>query len=347
MLMREAIAEGCAEPSLDLTTSGSTRCLALPVLSLTQRSTDRDSSPQTQMISAERLIAYQTLPQEEALTSDAPPPAEWPARGEIVARGVSMRYRAGLEPSLRDVSFHIEGGSLCGIVGRTGAGKSSLLAALFRLVEPHEGYIEVDGIRTDALGLHELRPRLAIIMQQPLLFSGTVRQQLDPLGTQKDDAIWKALEDARVASLVRGLEGGLEARVVADGGNFSQGERQLLCLARALLARTSVLIMDEATANVDNATDEKIQAAVRSNYRGTILMIAHRLLTIRDAAKILVFSGGALVEAGHPAELLKAEPDRERINFASMVEDAGIAPDEFLAGRLENRRLASEINHSS
>lgn len=287
----------------------------------------------TQMVSVERLAAYHSLPQEAALVTDAPPPPEWPHAGEIIAHSVSMRYRQGLPLALRQVSFHIPACSLVGVVGRTGAGKSSLLAALFRLAEPHEGYLEIDGVRTDRLGLHELRPRLALIMQQPLLFSGSLRQNLDPLGEHDDRAMWAALRNASVEAVVRSLPEQLDANVVDNGGNFSQGERQCLCLARALLARTSVLIMDEATANVDNATDALIQSAVRRHFAGTVLMIAHRLLTIRDATQLLLMSGGALVQAGPPEALLAAPPDAARVNFSSMLEDAGIAPAEFLARR--------------
>ena len=287
----------------------------------------------TQMVSVERLAAYHSLPQEAALVTDAPPPPEWPHAGEIIAHSVSMRYRQGLPLALRQVSFHIPACSLVGVVGRTGAGKSSLLAALFRLAEPHEGYLEIDGVRTDRLGLHELRPRLALIMQQPLLFSGSLRQNFDPLGEHDDRAMWAALRNASVEAVVRSLPEQLDANVVDNGGNFSQGERQCLCLARALLARTSVLIMDEATANVDNATDALIQSAVRRHFAGTVLMIAHRLLTIRDATQLLLMSGGALVQAGPPEALLAAPPDSARVNFSSMLEDAGIAPAEFLTRR--------------
>ncbi|EKU22909.1 multidrug resistance protein 1 (atp-binding cassette c1) [Nannochloropsis gaditana CCMP526] len=205
------------------------------------------------------------------------------------------------------MSFSIPGGTRVGIVGRTGCGKSTLIQALFRLMEPSGGSLCIDGIDTSTLGLHDLRRRLSVIPQNPFLFSGTLRENMDPLGVNLGGP-------------------GLDMHVTENGGNFSLGERQLLCLARAILSSTRILVCDEATANVDVETDQKIQRAIRSRFgSATVLMIAHRLNTIIDSDILLVLQAGEVLEMGHPHELLntpKGLPESKG-GFLSMVMETG------------------------
>ena len=232
-----------------------------------------------------------------------------------------MRYRDDLDLVLRGVSCRIDGGETVGIVGRTGAGKTSLTVALFRLVEASAGRIVVDGRDVAELGLHELRQRLTIIPQDPVLFSGTLRINLDPFGAQSDAALWSALELAHLKDFAADLEDGLDHEVSEGGENLSVGQRQLVCLARALLRKSKVLVLDEATAAVDLETDDLIQATIRKEFAGcTVLTIAHRLNTIVDYDKILVMEGGAVAEFGSPAALLKDEGSL----FHAMAKDANL-----------------------
>ena len=289
---------------------------------------------ENQMVSVERLLSYAKLPQEPPLTSAAPPPAEWPQSGRLTLRNVSMRYRPGLTPALRGVSFEVAAGSLVGVCGRTGAGKSSLLAALFRLSEPHAGTVEIDGVDCGAIGLHELRPKLALIMQSPFLFAGSVADNLSPLGAHTDAQLWQALEHVQLKRLVASFDAGLQTAVADGGTSLSVGERQLLCLARALLLRARLLLLDEATANVDTATDATIQRSVRTHFHdSTVVMIAHRLLTIADVNQVLLLSEGRVFQSGPPAQLLREPPDVARVNFSAMVEDAGLAREAFAPSR--------------
>lgn len=209
-----------------------------------------------------------------------------------------------------------------GIVGRTGAGKSSLTVALFRLVEPAQGSIKIDGIDITSMGLHELRTKLTIIPQDPVLFSGTLRINLDPFNFHTDDEIWKVLELAHLKDYANTLEKGLAHEVAEGGENLSVGQRQLVCLARALLRKTKILILDEATAAVDLETDDLIQATIRKEFKGcTVLTIAHRLNTIMDYDRIMVLDKGKIAEMETPNKLL----DDNNSIFYSMAKDAGLA----------------------
>lgn len=234
-----------------------------------------------------------------------------------------MRYLAGLEPVLQDISIDIQAGEKVGIVGRTGAGKSSLVSALFRLVERDEngGSISIDGIDIASLGLRDLRQAMTMVPQDPVLFSGTLRQNISPsVPPAHDDAeIAAALKLCGLEPMLETMEAGLNEPIFDGGGNLSVGERQLVCLARALLRRPKVLVMDEATANVDLQTDALIQRTIRAAdlAESTILIIAHRLHTIMDMDKILVLSAGRAAEFASPAELL-ADPDSL---FAKMVDE--------------------------
>jgi len=255
------------------------------------------------------------VPQEPNLTTARDPPTSWPAAGRIRFRDVSMRYRPDLPPALRQVSADISPLEKIGIVGRTGSGKSSLVATLFRFIELDSGSITLDGVNIANIGLEPLRQAIAIIPQDPVLFSGTIRSNLDPFNDYDDREIWAVLHRVDLAKVVTELPNGLESEVAEGGENFSLGQRQLFCLARALLKNAKILILDEATSAVDVATDHLIQKTIRGNLNATILTVAHRLNTIIDYDRIMVLDQGHLVEFDSPSALLA---DSSSI-FAGMV----------------------------
>ena len=192
-----------------------------------------------------------------------------------------------------------------GIVGRTGAGKSSLTLSLFRLIEPASGKIVIDSLDVTQIGLHELRSKLTIIPQDPVLFSGTLRSNLDPFGQYTDDQLWMAIEHSHLKDFVKSQENQLEHKVSEGGENLSVGQRQLICLARALLRKTKILVLDEATAAVDVETDSLIQSTIRKEFSDcTIITIAHRLNTIIDSNRVLVLDQGSIAEFDTPDNLL-------------------------------------------
>ena len=275
---------------------------------------------ETYMISAERVFEYGRLESEAALRIEGRSmDPRWPVRGALTFDHVYLRYSKDLPHVLKNISFTVAGGETVGVVGRTGAGKSSLISVLFRLVEP-EGKIFIDGIDTRGLGLHELREKISIIPQDPSLFSGTIRKNLDPFEQYKDEHLWSALTQANLAPAIKSMDKQLYAAVSEGGTNLSIGQRQLLCLARSLLKDNRILVMDEATANVDQETDAQIQSTIRTKFAGyTIITIAHRLHTIIDMDKILVMDEGRLVEYDRPFLLLT---DKEGA-FYSMVKETG------------------------
>ncbi|KAF9120571.1 hypothetical protein BGW39_011263 [Mortierella sp. 14UC] len=276
------------------------------------------------MNAVERLYHYseELTIEADAIIPDNRPSDSWPSAGAISIRNLEMRYRPELPSVLHDLSLDIQGGEKIGVVGRTGAGKSSIMMALFRLVEPTKGTMEIDGVDICKIGLFDLRTRLAIIPQDPVLFSGTIRSNLDPFEKRTDQELWEVLERSDLKAYVTSCEGGLDSQVSEFGENLSVGQRQLLCLARAMLTRARVIIMDEATASVDVATDVMLQKAIRVDFaESTVLTIAHRLNTVIDYSRVLVLDHGEIREFDTPANLL-SDPNSV---FSSMVDETGPA----------------------
>ncbi|KAG0329564.1 hypothetical protein BG004_002309 [Podila humilis] len=314
---------------------------------------------QNQLVSVERIQEYCDKNTEAPEATDKPLPPTWPAEGKVVFRNFSTRYRQGMDLVIKDVSFSVDAGEKIGIVGRTGAGKSSLTLALFRIIEAANSYwavashngadtdadptgnartgsvpmdlekfgkdasggsIEIDGVDISTIGLETLRQNLAIIPQDPTLFAGTVRENLDPFNLAQDSDLWESLERAHLKDYISSLPGGLSFEVAQSGDNFSVGQRSLICLARALLRKTKILVMDEATAAVDVETDDLIQKTIRKEFKDrTILTIAHRIKTVMDSDKILVLDHGRVQEFDAPQELLK----RSHSLFYSLAHQAG------------------------
>ncbi|XP_036323349.1 probable multidrug resistance-associated protein lethal(2)03659 [Rhagoletis pomonella] len=259
------------------------------------------------MTSVERILEYTQQPAEPPLHTDPQkkPKGDWPSEGRIEFVDLKLRYSPKESYVLKGLNFTIEPQEKIGIVGRTGAGKSSIIQSLFRLA-CNEGVIRVDGVDIESLGLHDLRSKISIIPQDPVLFSGTLRYNLDPMEERSDEEVWKALEDVELRSHVSTLIGGIACRMYDGGSNFSVGQRQLVCLARAILRNNKILILDEATANVDPETDKLIQKTIRTKFaKCTVLTIAHRLHTVMDSDRVLVMDAGQMVELGHPYELLQ------------------------------------------
>ncbi|XP_052747534.1 ATP-binding cassette sub-family C member 4 [Bicyclus anynana] len=254
-----------------------------------------------QMTSVERVLEYSNLPAEENMeTGSTRPPPNWPPNGQLQFENVNLKYAEDDPPVLKNLNFTIKNGWKVGIIGRTGAGKSSLISALFRL-STVEGSIKIDGIDTKDIAKKELRSKISIIPQEPVLFSAKLRYNLDPFNYYSDDEIWRALEQVELKDAVTSLD----YNVSEGGANFSAGQRQLLCLARAVLRSNKILVMDEATANVDPQTDSLIQTTIRRQFAScTVLTIAHRLNTIMDSDRILVMNKGEVAEFDHPHTLL-------------------------------------------
>nr|CAD7402137.1 unnamed protein product [Timema poppensis] len=233
---------------------------------------------------------------------------DWPTHGVLEFRDYQLRYREDLDLVLNGINFTLQSGEKVGIVGRTGAGKSSLTLALFRIVEAAGGTILIDGVDISTLGLHMLRSRLTVIPQDPVLFSGSLRDNLDPTGRLSDQELLTALRHAGLSGFLRELPEGLSHEVTEGGENLSAGQRQLICLARALLRKTKIFILDEATAAVDLETDDWIQKTIRSEFETcTVLTIAHRLNTVLDSDRVIVLDKGCVIECDPPYKLLKDE----------------------------------------
>ncbi|XP_072032683.1 ATP-binding cassette sub-family C member 9-like isoform X2 [Amphiura filiformis] len=256
-----------------------------------------------QMNPVERVQYYTTLPTES--DEGAKPGRDWPERGEVKISNVSVRYVASLPPVLKGISLHVKAGEKIGICGRTGSGKSSLTLALFRLIETFQGEIIIDGIDISTLPLTTLRQRLSIIPQDPVLFTGTIRSNLDPCSEKMDTDLWRALEISQLKDTLLNNGFGLDSLVSEGGENFSMGQRQLFCLARAFLRNSRILVMDEATASIDYDTERVLQSVVSSAFHDkTVLTIAHRVSTILESDTIWVLDEGQIIECDSPQNLL-------------------------------------------
>ncbi|XP_044502661.1 ABC transporter C family member 4-like [Mangifera indica] len=273
---------------------------------------------ENRMVSVERIKQFTNIPSEAAWEiKDRLPPPNWPARGNIDLKDLQVRYRPNTPLVLKGITLSIHGGEKIGVVGRTGSGKSTLIQVFFRMVEPSGGRIIIDGIDISFLGLHDLRSRFGIIPQEPVLFEGTVRSNIDPIGQHSDEEIWKSLERCQLKDVVAAKPDKLDSLVVDNGDNWSVGQRQLLCLGRVMLKRSRLLFMDEATASVDSQTDAVIQKIIREDFAAcTIISIAHRIPTVMDCDRVLVIDAGWAKEFDKPSRLLE-----RRSIFGSLVQE--------------------------
>lgn len=291
---------------------------SLGLIGLFQWTVRQSAETENQMTSVERILLYNNVEHEKTLNTH--PPKGWPNMGEIRFVDAFLNYFPQDPPVLKNLSFHIRPLEKIGVVGRTGAGKSSLINALFQLTDT-TGLITIDGINIKEIALKDLRSRISIIPQEPVLFSGTMRTNLDPFNEYPDDALWKALDDVQLKEVIGEQSLGLNSAVAEGGTNYSVGQRQLICLARAILRNNKILILDEATANVDPQTDTVIQITIRQKFaQCTVVTIAHRLNTIMDSDKVLVMDAGTMVEFDHPYKLLQ----NPKGVFYGMVSQTGI-----------------------
>ncbi|EGE06583.1 ABC metal ion transporter [Trichophyton equinum CBS 127.97] len=277
---------------------------------------------ETNIVSVERVLEYANLPSEAPdVIFKNRPTLGWPSQGAVTFNNYSTRYRPGLDLVLKGINLNIKPHEKIGVVGRTGAGKSSLTLSLFRIIEAAEGQISIDGLDISKIGLQDLRGRLAIIPQDAALFEGTVRDNLDPRHVHDDTELWSVLEHARLKDHVSSLPGQLDAQIHEAGSNLSQGQRQLVSMARALLTPSNILVLDEATAAVDVETDALLQQMLRSSIfeNRTIITIAHRINTILDSDRIVVLDRGTVAEFDTPAELI-----RRGGQFYTLVKEAGL-----------------------
>lgn len=287
---------------------------AAPAVSLLGSFLTSFTETEKEMVSLERALEYMDVPQEELHGCKSLDPS-WPLQGAIEFRNVSMKYMPSLPPALEHITFSIAGGTHVGIVGRTGAGKSSILNALFRLTPICSGQILVDGLNIWDVPVRDLRSHFAVVPQSPFLFEGSLRENLDPLGINTDMKIWTILEKCHVKEEVAAA-GGLDCHVKEAGTSFSVGQRQLLCLARAILKSSKVLCLDECTANVDTQTASILQNTIHCECNGvTVLTIAHRISTVVNMDCIFILDHGSLVEQGSPKVLL----EKESSIFSSLV----------------------------
>jgi ATP-binding cassette, subfamily C (CFTR/MRP), member 1 len=282
--------------------------------------------------STERLHFYGNHLEEEAPLHTIPVRKSWPEKGEIVFENVEMRYREKLPLVLKGLNMHVAGGERIGVVGRTGAGKSSIMSALFRLVEVSSGTIKIDDEDISKMGLYDLRSRLAIIPQDPTLFRGTIRSNLDPFGEHTDLELWSALRQSDLVTAEAQVDDKNPGRIHLDGAveeeglNFSLGQRQLMALARALVRGSQIIVCDEATSSVDMETDDRIQKTIATAFRGkTLLCIAHRLKTIINYDRICVMDDGKIAELDTPLTLWE-----QNGIFRGMCDKSGLRRSDFV-----------------
>jgi ABC-type multidrug transport system fused ATPase/permease subunit len=317
--------------SVDPSISGFVLSYFMSVVQYLQYSVRQYAEVQNSMNSVERLHFYGNEIEQEAATETANLRSTWPEEGKIVFQDVEMRYRKDLPLVLHGFSAQIKAGERIGVVGRTGAGKSSLISTLFRMTELSGGFITIDGLDISKIGLKTLRSRLTIIPQEPTLFRGTIRSNLDPFDSHSDLELWSALRQAGLTGEgqnsigTKGERVKLDARVDEGGGNFSLGQRQLLALARALVRSSQIIVCDEATSSVDFDTDRRVQQAMIEGFKGkTLLCIAHRLKTVIGYDRICVLDAGKAVEFDTPLTLWKKGGI-----FRGMCDNSGIARTEF------------------
>jgi ABC-type multidrug transport system fused ATPase/permease subunit len=277
---------------------------------------------ETKIISVERIQQYTRIESEAPLLiEDKRPPPSWPSRGTVELKQLQIRYSEHSPLVLHGITCTFYGGKKIGVVGRTGSGKSTLIQALFRMVEPAGGKILIDGLDITTIGLQDLRSRLSIIPQDPTLFEGTIRSNLDPLNEHTDTEVWEALNKSQLGDVVRAKDGKLDATVGENADNWSVGQRQLVALGRAILKRTRILVLDEATASVDSATDNVIQRTLRTEFRDcTVVTIAHRIPTVVDSDRVLVLSDGRIAEFDVPVTLL----ENKNSLFAKLVAEYSV-----------------------
>uniref|UniRef100_A0A8B9RPG4 ABC-type glutathione-S-conjugate transporter n=1 Tax=Astyanax mexicanus TaxID=7994 RepID=A0A8B9RPG4_ASTMX len=274
------------------------------------------------IVSVERVKEYAETPKEAPWTiENRSLPSAWPQTGSIEFQQYGLQYRRGLDWALKEITLNVQEREKVGIVGRTGAGKSSLALGIFRILEAAKGEIYIDGVNIAQIGLQDLRSRITIIPQDPILFSGSLRMNLDPFDGYSDEDVWRALELAHLKNFVSGLPDKLNHECSEGGENLSLGQRQLVCLARALLRKTKILVLDEATAAVDLETDNLIQSTIRTQFEDcTVLTIAHRLNTIMDYTRVIVMDNGYITEMDSPTNLIA-----QRGQFYCMCREAGLA----------------------
>lgn len=285
---------------------------AMTLTGLLQWAIRQAAEMENTMTSVERVMEYA---EEKPENKSGQEVTGWPKSGGIRYDNVSLTYKSTAERVLKDVNFKIEGGSKIGIVGRTGAGKTSIISILFRLYD-YEGFIFIDGINIKTLPLEFLRSKIGIIPQDPILFSGTIRSNIDPLNRYSDEEVWSAIEKVQMKGSITSLD----QQVTDHGQNYSSGQRQLLCLARALVCKSKIIVLDEATANMDVETDQLLQKTMKNHFADcTVLTIAHRLNSFQAADKILVIEDGRIMQFGEPSALLS---EKDGV-FYRMVRDAG------------------------
>lgn len=291
---------------------------SITLLGMFQWGVRQSTEVENLMTSVERVQQYYSIPSEAADEKpEKKPPASWPSHGIITFDKVSFAYYSGGPDVLKKVHINIRAQEKVGIVGRTGAGKSSLISALFRLSELTTGEIYIDGIAITPLGLNDLRRALSIIPQDPILFTGTMRRNLDPFSQYTDEDLWDSLQQVQLKEVVEALPMKLDSELAESGSNFSVGQRQLVCLARAILRKSKILVIDEATANVDLRTDRLIQVTIREKFKYcTVLTIAHRINTVIDSDRVMLLDAGCVKEFDHPYILLQ----NPKSSFSKMVD---------------------------